>query len=172
MSGRPEVSPLGRYTPDTADARLVTVELRRLPLRLLIAGREHHDGLLREFRLLALDQESTAAEGTPARFLELVSMLGSRFAAARERRDEEIDDALRRGDLTIDQVATVPETAAGAVTALRALMEEADDFCNARLLLTLSRPPLLKQFSDWYFDQFVDQIAGRPPRAWDGPLEL
>ncbi len=40
------------------------------------------------------------------------------------------------------------------------------------MLLTTPRPARLREFSDWYLGQFVEQVAGAPPRRWDGALDL
>lgn len=51
----------------------MAVELRRL---LLLADREHHDGLVRTFRLLA-PHGSVGPTDAPVRFVELVNTLGA-----------------------------------------------------------------------------------------------
>jgi len=134
---------------------------------LLLAGKEHHDGLMREFRLLAL-HGSIGPTDAPVRFMQLVGILGAQYASARARRDEEIEAAIRRGETSIDQVALVPPTAAASLSAFQDLMDEADDFCRASLLIAVPRPPLLREFSHWYLGQFADQLAGHPPRALGG----
>ena len=162
-------SSLGRFTPDPAGAAMAEVRLLRTPLPLLMASREHHDGLMREFRLLAMEGH-LAETDAPLRLIELTRILGEQYASSRSRRDEEIDAAFARGEEVLDIVDVVPVTAADAVHGLRPLMEECDRFCEQAVLMTLPRPPLIRQFADWYFDQYVDQIAGRPARAWDGPI--
>ena len=82
----PTASPLGRFDPDVSDG-LHEVHLRNLPLRLLAAGREHHDEVMREFAMMALD-ESTADHHAPARLLELVDILGRRYGAATARPEQ------------------------------------------------------------------------------------
>lgn len=47
--------------PPSGEAELVEVRLQRLPLGVLAASREHHDDLLREFRLMALASGSRRA---------------------------------------------------------------------------------------------------------------
>jgi hypothetical protein len=74
-------SPLGRYTPEHDDTpELHTVHLLSVPLRVLLSGREHHDGVMREFRLPALT--GTPARDVPVRMLELTEVLGRQYAAA------------------------------------------------------------------------------------------
>ena len=171
MSGPEGASPLGRYAPADDGGDLKSVRLVGLPLRLLLAAREHHDGVLREFRLLALAEEQRD-KPVPTRLVELTEILGRQYAAARARPDQEIDRALDRGEETIDLDYEVPAAAAPGAAGLEALMAEADAFCADEQLMSLERPPVLQQFAHWYLEQFVAQIAGEPPTPWDGPHDL
>jgi hypothetical protein len=162
---------LGRFAPDPTGAPLAEVRLLGLPVAVMMAAREHYDGLMREFRLLALDGH-IAETDAPARLVELVRILGEQYGASRSRRDEIMEAAVARGDVVIDLVDSVPVTAAAAVDGLRGLMEEADRYCQEAVLLTIPREPVVKQYADWYFDEYARQLAGGPPRRWDGPLHV
>src|SRR5947209_3219008 len=94
-AAEPQGSPLGRYDPDAADG-LYEIRLLNVPVRILVAGREHHDDVMREFAMLALAENMDAAH-TPTRLLELVDVLGRRYAAAAARPDSEVDAAIARG---------------------------------------------------------------------------
>jgi anti-sigma regulatory factor (Ser/Thr protein kinase) len=163
-------SPLGRYGPTGDTGDLVTVELLRVPVRVLAASREHHDSLMREFRLLAL-AGGPSGHDVPTRLVELTQALGMRFAAAGSRPDEDFDRALERGLDQVDLVYRVPPAAAESARELDALMGEADEFCRSAQLITLARTPVMVRFGQWYLRQFLDQIAGRPATPWDGPLD-
>lgn len=165
----PHESPLGRYDSDDGET-LYEVQLLNMPVRLLVAGREHHDEVMREFAMLALDEHPH--HDVPARLLELIDVLGRRYGAASARPDSEVDAALDRGEATIDLVYHVPAHVTEAADRLEALMTEADEFCRQQQLLALARPPVVEEFSRWYLEEFRRQIAGEPPRPWDGPLEL
>lgn len=169
-AAEPHGSPLGRYDPDGSDG-LYEIRLLNVPVRILVAGREHHDDVMREFAMLAL-AEDMDAEHAPKRLLELVDVLGRRYAAAAQRPDAEVDAAIARGETSIDLVYHVPDHVADAADELAALMDEADEFCRERRLLSLARPPLVVEFSRWYLDEFRRQLAGEPPRPWVGPLDL
>lgn len=164
-----DASPLGRYAPSGPPdpAALVTVHLLGVPLRLLLAGREHHDNLMREFRLLAL----TGARKGPMKLVELTQELGVRYGSAANRRDDDVDAALERGDVTVDLTYQVPPEAAPPLLELDRLMAQADEFCRSEQLLTVARSPQVAAFSAWYLTQFVDQLQGRPAVRYDGPLE-
>ncbi|MGJ7439848.1 hypothetical protein [Aquipuribacter sp. MA13-6] len=168
-SGATESS-LGRYLPGD-DGPLVEVRLLGLPVPLFIASREHHDGLVRELRLLALEDDAGELD-VPARLVELVDSLGTRHATARSRRDTELEAAHARGERTIDLVEHVPSGVVEVAERLRTLIEECDRFCREGQLMTLPRPPLVRQLSEWYLAQFRDQVQGRAPTRWDGPSEL
>jgi hypothetical protein len=163
-------SPLGRYAPAEQTDVLVTVRLLGVPVRVLAASREHHDDLMREFRLLALAAPS-GERHVPARLVELTQALGVRYAAAGSRPDEDFDRAVQQGLDTVDLVYRVPPGVADGARELEAMMTEADEFCRSAQLITLARTPVVVRFARWYLGQFSDQIVGRPATAWDGPLD-
>jgi len=162
-------SPLGRYDDATPDA-LHEVRLLGLPVRIMVASREHHDELMREFSLLALSGPSERSD-VPARLVELTEILGVRYASSAARPEEEIDRAIDSGADTVDLSYTVPAHVVEAADTLAALMAEADAFCRAEQLLTLERSPLQVEFAQWYLDEFRRQVAGEPARPWTGPLD-
>jgi hypothetical protein len=167
-AAEPHASPLGRYGPEGTDG-LFEVRLVNVPVRVLAAGREHHDGVMREFSMLALAEASTTH--VPARLLELVEVLGRRYAATAQRPDAEVDAALARGEASITLVYHVPDHTAEAAQTLASLMDEADEFCREQQLLSLARPKPVVEFTRWYLDEFRRQIAGEQPRPWSGPME-
>jgi hypothetical protein len=145
----------------------------------LAASREHHDSLMREFRLLALAggpagqevaRQEVARQEVPARLVQLTQTLGVRFATARSRPDDDFDRALKQGLDTVDLVYQIPPEAAEGGRQLEAMMTEADEFCRSAQLITLARTPVMVRFARWYIGQFLEQAAGRPPTRWDGPL--
>lgn len=170
-AGQTPTASLGRFTPQDDGSPLVEVRLLGLPLALMRSSREHHDDLMRELRLLALSDEVPSHEA-PARLLEIVTVLGARYGASRERRDAELDAALAAGLEVTDQVELVPVAAAQAAAGLHRMLADADAYCQRALLLTVPRPPEVRQFAEWYIAQFVDQVAGAAPVRWDGPLRV
>ncbi len=151
---------------------LVTVELRRLPVELRARASEHMQELQREFVLIAEGLQHTEGPSVlPRRLLDLVEILQRRYGGFTVEQEDALDEALRDGVPTLDLTFAVPPDAAEAAAALGALLDEADEYCReGRHLLTLATPPDLVAFRHWYLTQFVDQIAGRSPTAWDGPL--
>jgi hypothetical protein len=164
-------SPLGRYDQPLEDEPLFEVRLLRVPLRIMVAGREHHDGLMREFALLALAEDRHRSQ-LPTRLVELTEILGVTYGRAAERPSEEIDAALAAGQETVDLTYQVPAHVVDAAATLDALMAEADEFCHSEQLLSLRRHPLVAEFGTWYLDQFRRQVSGEPATPWPGPLDL
>lgn len=169
MSGQP--SPLGRYDDDTRDDALHEVQLLRVPVRVMVAGREHHDGLMREFALLALAEDSHRSQ-LPARLVELTEILGVKYGKAAARPSEEIESALAEGRDTVDLTYQVPAHVVEAAETLDALMTEADAFCESEQLLTLKRTAVVAEFGEWYLEEFRRQISGLPPTPWSGQLDV
>jgi len=161
---------LGRYDDSDPRDELVTVQLLNLPVKVLAAGRDYHDELMREFALLALSGSAGTAS-LPSRLVELTEILGVRYRGAAARPDEMVDEALARGDATVDLTYQVPAHVVESADLLDRLMSEADGFCKTEQLLTVPRSELLAAFSRWYLDEFRRQVAGEPPQPWDGPLE-
>jgi hypothetical protein len=165
-------SPLGRYdSPGPEGEQLHEVRLLHVPVRLLAAGRAHHDELMHEFAVLAVGQRDDSA-AVPQRLVELVETLGHRYGTAASRPDALLDEALAKNADTVDLDHQVPAHVVEAADQLEALLTDADEFCRTEQLLTLPRPPLLRDVAHWYLDEFRRQIAGQPPRPWTGPLEL
>lgn len=166
MSG----SPLGRYASPADDGPMHRVRLLNLPVRLLVDGQERHDALVRELALLALSGSHPHAR--QARFAELTEALGARYAAVQERPDPLVDDAARRDATTVDLEYDVPASVLEDAQRLEDLLAEADLLCRDEQLLTLPRTPLQLRFSAWYVGELRRQVAGEPPRPWDGPLDV
>jgi hypothetical protein len=146
-----------------------TVRLVDVPVRVLEATRRHHDELMHEFSMLAVQEKHS--DDVPKRMLELIDTLGREYAATSDQSDAQVEAALARGDKTVDLTYEVPDHAVDAANRLGALMDEADEFCKREQMLTLQRPQIAKDFAEWYLEEFRRQIAGEPPRPWDGPLE-
>lgn len=144
---------------------LVPVRLVGVPLDIFRRSMEHWDGLIREFTLLAM--RSSEAHEVPARLLNLVDALTDAYTPFTGGTDRVRDEAMARGDATVDLTYLVPLHARQAVLDLEAMAEQADDFCRqGEELLTMARPAPVRRFAQWYLSQFVDQLDGGPPQSW------
>jgi len=171
-AGDDSAAVLGRYTAGAPPGEeSVSVELLNFPLQLFAAARERHDELMREFALLALAPDLEAdRRALPARLAQLVELLGRRYAAAGVRIDSSRDAAVARGELAMDLTYQVPRSAGAEMASLHDLIVEADAYCRDEQLLTLAPDAEQKSFRDWFLQEFVRQLAGEPPRRWDGPM--
>jgi hypothetical protein len=160
---------LGRFTP-SGGGPVVTVRLRDAPVRIWRRSSEHHDELMREMALLALAPEP--AHDLPRRLVELVEVLGTTYAGASARPEQEREAALAAGLDRIDLAFEVPASAGEAAQALGAILREAEEFCRTGgALLTLAQPEVQERFNRWYLDEVSRQIAGEEPTPWSGPWD-
>jgi hypothetical protein len=148
----------------------VEVRLMGFPLALHAQAVEHHEGLLREFRLIAYGAEQPSEaryQFLPARLVDLVERLNSRYAGMGDAQEAQVDEARACGRQSIDLVYQVPPSVAEASRELGVMLEEADEFCRRGDLLTMATPPHLVRFRRWYLNEFVRQVEGDPPCSWD-----
>jgi hypothetical protein len=144
---------------------LVEVRLLRLPLQVWQRTQEHVDGLLREFALIAQDEEGRAA--TPGRLLELVRQVTAGFGGFSVEQRRAMEAALDRNETEIDLTYQIPPAAAAAAQQLGDMLDEADEYCRrGDHLLTLATPPEELRFRKWFISEFVDQLNGAPPTPW------
>ncbi|MCW2599105.1 MAG: hypothetical protein JWM02_934 [Frankiales bacterium] len=158
-------NPLGRFSDDLADDDMATVQLLQAPLKIWQRAAEHHDELMREMSLLAL---SPTKPDLPTRLVTLVDVLGRRYGAANGRPDGEREASLAQGLDRIDLTYEVPRSLAASALRMRALLDEAEEYCRTDLL-TMAQPQVQADFARWYIDQFVRQCAGEPATPWPGP---
>ncbi|MFN2536715.1 MAG: hypothetical protein ABR549_01005 [Mycobacteriales bacterium] len=159
-------SPLGRFARDVQES-LVTVVLLDAPLRIWQRAAEHHDELMREMALLALSPDPP---GLPQRLTELVQLLGRQYGAAASRPEDARDEAIAAGLDRLDLTYEVPRSVGADALAMRALLDEAEEYCRTELL-TLAQPQVQADFARWYIEEFVRQTQGQPPRRWPGPWD-
>jgi hypothetical protein len=148
--------------------QLFEVHILGFPLAVFERSRRHMEELTREFEFIA---ESGGEQATPARLLALVERVGLRFAGLNDLAEVRVDDALARGDESLDVVYRVPAAASDACRELDAMLDEADEFCREGELLTLATPADQVAFRRWFLDQFVQQLSGNPPTRWTGTAE-
>jgi hypothetical protein len=144
---------------------LVEVSLLQLPLEVWQRTQEHVDGLVREFALIAQDEEAKLA--TPGRLLAQVQQLSAGVGGFSESQRIQMEEALARGEAEIDLTYQVPPAAAGAAQQLGDMLDEADEYClRGDHLLTLATPEEELRFRHWFISEFVDQLGGAPPTPW------
>jgi len=152
------------------DDRLCQVRLLQLPVDVWALAREHSDDLQREFALIASGQlsGSAARKDTPARLLEIVAAIQSRYDGVGSAQEEQMFAAEAAGQVIIDElVYEVPSHSAGAAAQLEAIFDEADVYCRAgKHLLTLETPTEALLYRRWFLGEFIRQIEGEAPLPW------
>jgi hypothetical protein len=148
------------------DSVLYDVALDRYPLRLGARASEHYEAVFREFALLAASEDAEAGS-VPERMLALVDALGRRYARNSDH-EQQREEALARGESSIDLVLRVPASVSEFSQSLDRMLDETDDFCRDGTLLTLEAPEDVVAFRRWYLGELVAQLAGRPASPWPG----
>ena len=147
--------------------QLRDVWLLGFPLDVHVRAQEHADGLIREFSLIAQDRAAGNASDVPARLLSIVNELSAQYGAVSSEPGAKRDDAIERGEHSVDLHYLVPSSAALASTHLGNVLDEADEYCRAgRHLLSLATPPEALDFRRWFLGEFVNQIGGAAPTPW------
>ena len=157
-------------TSDSGDnpEQMVTVHIVALPVDIHVQAQQHGDEVTRELMLVAeqLHQQGNSG-GLPARFIELVSTLNTRYSIFTAEQELQLANAIESGHPTVDLSYTLPASVAEAAGHLGEILDEVDQYCReGKLLLTLETPPSLVTYRRWFLDQFVDQATGKPPVAW------
>lgn len=142
----------------------VEVRLVGLPIDEYRSSQQHHDGLFRELAIIALND--TDSEFLPRRLLELIEELRTRYSGLTAAQRGELEEAMERGETSIDLRYEVPVSVGDACRGFAALLEEADEFCRQGDLLTLAPPPQAVHFRRWYLGEFIRQVEGREPTPW------
>jgi hypothetical protein len=144
------------------EGRLIEVRLLGYPLELHRRSQQHHDRMLREFQLL-----DTTSDEIPSRLIELVKEFSAVYAESIGPAERLRDEAIARGDQTIDLVYDAPRTGASDALRLARLWDDADDYSRANpQLVELATPPDLVALRRWYFGEFIRQLTGEPPMRW------
>ena len=151
--------------PEQDRPELVEVRILSLPIPVYLAAREHSDGLMREFQLLALGNPQGG--DVPHRLVQLAERLSASYAGFAVPAAETLAEAEAAGRVQVDLTYHLPPEAAAGIAELGALLDEADRFCaGGEYLLTLVTPPEAVAFRRWFIDEVIRQIAGDAPRPW------
>lgn len=155
---------------DRADIR--TIHLIGLPIAVQSRAQEHADELIRELTLIGAQlHEDGNVRDLPAVLVTLVEQLTAQYSGFTVEQEQQLADAVAKGDETIDLTYRLPPSAGAAAQALGDILDQADSYCRTgRHLLTLTTPDDLVTYRRWFLSQFTDQVAGQPPRSWDDYL--
>ncbi|MGW0085644.1 ATP-binding protein [Streptomyces sp. NPDC003393] len=149
----------GWDTSFTSRGPNVTVTLIDLPGALHKAAQQHREALLRESLLTALsDDRPTSLRDDLRTAHECNHMVKAALAAAPEQ-------LAAHGDLRTLRVP-IPADAGPSLRTLDRMLDHAQEEACAGRLLTRPALPQTRAANHWILDQFISQLAGRPPTAW------
>lgn len=164
------------------------VLLRGLPPTLWLAAREHHDAVLRELALFAVEHPTQApaadrlALADHARNLISVRLVEElhRTASGNTGRTAGAHRALPAGhpsnlpdtplllDLSLDLDLDAADGSGQEFAALQDVLDNAERLARQGLLLARPGLPEVVAVRDWACEQVISQLAGVPPSAWPG----
>jgi hypothetical protein len=146
------------------DRPMRRVVLREFPLRLMDEARQHGEALIREFQMLVHADPEQAH--VPRRLLELAEESDKRYEGMNPDAEAIADAALARGDEYVDLEVFVPDSFKDETLDAVPLLLEVEEYCRSGQLLTLVPSDDLRAFWAWYLGEFVRQIDGLEPIAW------
>ena len=152
------------FDPRPRSNRAVTVCLRGIDVGLAVGLGRQYAELRRELRLLAVSHE----EDYP-----LAANLSDMFASYESQLPREVYVAVlqarRDGVPTVDVDAKFEPEAAPIMTTMLEMFDLADAFCKAERLLSIQRTSQQRAVHAWYLGEMIDQINGKPPKAFELP---
>ncbi len=158
------------------DRRVVLLGLAPM---LWLAAREHHDAILRDLVLFALEHPGTVTEGDLALADQSRAWISTAVVAAVERHgvvtthrapgDE--TRLLSEGPASLDLQVSDGSGAAGAFATLQDVLDVAERLAVAGRLLVRPALPEIVAVRDWVCEQVIAQFAGGAPSAWPGTAQ-
>lgn len=143
------------------------VQILGFPVAIQARAQEHLDDLLREFVLIAADNDRIPVSHVPSQLLDLIAEIQRDYAGTNLQQEARLVEAREAGVESLDLVYRVPADAAAIARRLAEALDAADTYClSGEHLLTLATPPEEKELRRWYLGQFVDQISGSSPTTW------
>lgn len=142
----------------TGRDELRRVVVRDVPTRALLAADDHLSGLMREFRLIMLGEETGQTEDVPTRLHALIDEILARHRSARDERRRQAELAVMSGRERVDLELWMARSAAADLVRLVELLDEADAFCREGDLLSLSSTAEQREFRHWYTNEVVRQL--------------
>ena len=158
-----------RVTPGPPTTELATVQVLGAPVRVWARASERYQELLREFTLMQFGAD--AGHAVPRRLLALSREFTGRYAGLMADNNARREASLAAGAERIDLTYQVPVQVRDAFMQFMTLLDEADEYCRSDQLLTLTTPPVQRDFREWFLGQFVAQLDGAPPEPWAGPVD-
>lgn len=153
----------GRWGPE---ADTFVLQLLDTPTELLQRSTKHYEALFRELRLIA-ERDPGESSAVPPRLLELIALLGTRFAGFGRPPDDRWRVLMETGRTEVDLRIAMTRSAAARWAACNRLFDEADEYCRTGDLITMPPDPLCADVRRWVLHEMGRQAEGRTPRQWD-----
>lgn len=150
-----------------ADAGTVHVQVLGLPLEVYLEAEQHNDAVVRELTLIVQSAQAVDGLEVPRRLLDLAAKVRPAFSRASDGLRAQVEEAIRRGEETVDIHMSVPREGWEALLRLADWLDEVDRYCVEGELLTLESSPRLRRFRVWYAEQVARQMRGLPPTPWE-----
>jgi hypothetical protein len=147
--------------------RVDRIRLLGYPVRVAARQEEHLDEVAREFMLLSISRPQ-ARESVPARLLELLEVLTTRYGTELEGPRRQREQALIDGIDSIDLVYPASPEICQALAEWQSMMREVDAYCRDDELLALATPAEVVRLQQWVVAEFSAQLAGHDPTPWPG----
>lgn len=149
-----------------AGGELRHIRIVGLPVEVHARAAEHQAELQREFQLILIG----VAEGesdVPKRLFDLIEAVNAQFQGLSAAQAAELDDAVTRGDASLDLDYQLPAAVRDACIELNRMLDECDDYCRrGDTLLTLATPAEAIAYRRWFLGEFVAQVDGAVPLPW------
>jgi anti-anti-sigma factor len=140
------------------------VHLVGMPLDVHRRASEHGETLRRE---LTLVHHTIAEDAVPARLRALGEELAPHYQGLNSASDDLLAQALAAGRPTLDLTYKLPARAADDLERVDRLLDELDQYCIDRDLLTLVTPPEARAYRRWWIRELIEQLqTGRAPIPW------
>jgi hypothetical protein len=149
-----------------ASTQLHRIVVQGLPVPVHARAAEHQAELQREFQLILIGSQEHDVD-VPKRLFDLIEIVNAQFEAFSTAQNQRLDEAVERGEDTIDLEYQLPEAVKPACISLNRMLDECDDYCRrGESLLTLATPPKALAYRRWFLGEFVAQVDGAAPLPW------
>ena len=148
---------------------LYEVSLVDFPVARFLQMQAQHDGMLREFALIALRADDPELN-TPRRLVSLAAEMQQRYGNAEEPFRSGVSEAADRGDIVTTLDLKIPYSTLRWAEDFLVLFEEGDEYCRNGDLLTPPSPPEVVEFRRWLVGELIRQIrdGATPSPFWAG----
>jgi hypothetical protein len=141
------------------------VSLVDFPVARYLQMQEHHDALLREFALIAMDSEHSSASSD---LLRLANEMFERYGDAAGPFREGVAQAAESGEIVTTLNLSIPYTTLRWTEDFLLLFEEADEYAARGDLLTEPAPVEVTEFRRWLVGELIRQVrdGATPTPYW------